>query len=177
VVSAEVRREQILERLADHVLEHGLEASSLRPLAAAGGTSDRMLLYYFADKAEILACVLDLVTQRLANLLAPAARRTPQPYAKLRASIWAVVRADELQPYMRLWLDIAARAARDEPPFRTVGERIARGFLAWGAAQLKVANERERAAQAARLLTEIEGMLVLEAVGLGDACKANLGPR
>ena len=48
------RRTEIVERLADHVLAHGLSASSLRPLAKAAGTSDRMLLYYFADKSEMM---------------------------------------------------------------------------------------------------------------------------
>jgi len=43
------------------VLEHGLIGLSLRPLAAALGTSDRMLLYHFRDKdgAEV-----DVVLER-----------------------------------------------------------------------------------------------------------------
>ena len=48
------RREAAIERMADHVLSEGLAAGTLRPLAAAAGTSDRMLLYYFADKDELL---------------------------------------------------------------------------------------------------------------------------
>ncbi len=38
------RREQLAEQATDYVLEHGLLGLSLRPLAAALGTSDRMLL-------------------------------------------------------------------------------------------------------------------------------------
>ena len=48
------RREAAIERMADYVLSEGLGAATLRPLAAAAGTSDRMLLYYFADKDELL---------------------------------------------------------------------------------------------------------------------------
>ena len=33
---AELRKQLLLERMADHVLAHGLQAASLRPLAAAG---------------------------------------------------------------------------------------------------------------------------------------------
>lgn len=58
---ADTRRQQILERLADHVLAHGMQAASLRPLAAAAGTSDRMLLHYFADKEELITATLALV--------------------------------------------------------------------------------------------------------------------
>jgi len=39
------RRQAALERMADHLLREGMTGASLRPLAAAAGTSDRMLLY------------------------------------------------------------------------------------------------------------------------------------
>ena len=61
----DTRRAAILERIADHILANGLSASSLRPLAKAAGTSDRMLLYYFADKAEIITAALGVVMQPL----------------------------------------------------------------------------------------------------------------
>ena len=48
-----VRREDAIERMTDHILLKGLAGATLRPLAAAAGTSDRMLLYYFADRDEI----------------------------------------------------------------------------------------------------------------------------
>ena len=38
---ADDRRDAILDRLADHVLAHGLAAASLRPLARAGGISEK----------------------------------------------------------------------------------------------------------------------------------------
>jgi len=41
------RREDLLDRVTDHVLEHGLIGLTLRPVAAAIGTSDRMLIYHF----------------------------------------------------------------------------------------------------------------------------------
>ena len=38
------RRDELLSRATDYVLEHGLIGLSLRPLAAELGTSDRMLV-------------------------------------------------------------------------------------------------------------------------------------
>ena len=48
------RREALAERATDWALEHGLIGLSLRPLAAAIGTSDRMLLYHFADRDDLV---------------------------------------------------------------------------------------------------------------------------
>ena len=52
------RREQLAEAATDYAIEHGLIGLSLRPLAVALGTSDRMLLYHFRDKDGLYAAVL-----------------------------------------------------------------------------------------------------------------------
>ena len=49
------RRQVLAEAATDYVIEHGLIDLSLRPLAAALGTSDRMLLYHFRDKNDLVA--------------------------------------------------------------------------------------------------------------------------
>ena len=49
------QRERVIGALTGHLLRTGLSQSSLRQLAAAAEVSDRMLLYYFVDKAEVLA--------------------------------------------------------------------------------------------------------------------------
>ena len=177
MVSAELRRQEILDRLADHVLAHGLEASSLRPLAAAADTSDRMLIYYFSDKSALLASVLHHTTQRLATVLARSAPKAPQPYDQLRVTIWKILGRKTLRPYMQLWLDIAARAARGEPPYKAVGGQIAQGFISWIADLLSVDDEPHRHALAVQMLLQIEGMLVLEAVGLHDLIQTTLPSR
>jgi AcrR family transcriptional regulator len=168
------RRAVILELLADHVLAAGISASSLRPLAKAAKVSDRMLLYYFADKAELIAATLERVSERLVVLLETRTARKPMPLDQLRQTLAVIVLADDLWPYMRLWLDVASLAAYGDPVFKTIGERIARGFLAWGEAQLASPTKAQQEIDAALLLVNIEGMVLLKSVGLGDVC-ARLG--
>ena len=86
------RREAAIERMADHLLLEGMSAASLRPLAAAAGTSDRMLLYYFADKDELVAATLDRVAARLTAMLdaaIPAGARLIFP--ELLTAVWGAV--------------------------------------------------------------------------------------
>ena len=164
----ENRRTEIIERLTDHVLAKGLSASSLRPLAKAAGTSDRMLLYYFKDKAEIFTAVLQLVSARLLVMLGERAAAEPLPLDALRQKFAEFLFVDELWPYMRIWLEVASRAAMGDPFYRAVGEQIGRGFFEWGKAQLQSDNEEQREVDAAKLLVSIEGMLFLKAIGLDD---------
>ncbi len=165
---AEDRRIALLDRLADHVLTHGLSASSLRPLAKAAGTSDRMLLYYFPDKGAVIAAVLGVVAARLVALLETQKSPEPLPYAALKPELIRILFADDIWPYMRLWLEMASLAALGDPVFRVVGEQLGRGFYAWGLGQLDSADEATREVEAAKLLVAIEGTLLLRSVGLSD---------
>lgn len=168
----DARREAAIERIADFLLETGLASASLRPLAKAAGTSDRMLLYYFADKDELLGAALERVALRLAAMLdvaIPAGTRLPEPM--LRAVVWAGTRAPSMQPYMRLWLEMAAGSARGQEPIRSIGGRIADLFHSWLAERLDGADG---GVQAARLLARIEGAMLIEALGRPELAEASI---
>lgn len=161
------RRDAILDRLADHVLAHGLSTASLRPLARAVGTSDRMLLYYFADKPALIEATLERIAARMVGQLGALAAPRPLPLPEAITHIAAIVERKEFWPYMAVWLELAGRAARHDPLFSPIAEAIGRGFLAWGAAQLDVADEATRRRDAVRLLVAIEGRVLVRAIGLG----------
>lgn len=171
--SHESRRQIVLERLTDHILSVGLAGTSLRPLAAAVGTSDRMLLYYFADKDELLGAALGLAAQRLLSLLDgsfPGRHR----HDILLPRLAALVVSPLIKPYMRLWLEITAAAARGQEPFLGIAGRLSDGFLDWIAASLEVDREEERPAVAALLLSTLEGMILLDAIERGETVRAAL---
>lgn len=171
---AEQRRADILNGLADHILAEGLSASSVRPLAEAVGISDRMLLYYFRDKSELIAATLALLSSRLTAALDAHTASKPMPLEAVRRRLAAVLLSDEVWPYMQLWLEIVALSARGDPFYRELGGSIARAFLDWGKAQLQASTAATYAADAARLLVAIEGMVLLKSVGLEDVANTSL---
>ena len=168
VTKPDTRRAEIIERLTDYVLAEGLSASSLRPLAKAAGTSDRMLLYYFKDKSEIITAVLQQISTRLVLMLGQRAAPDPLPIDDLRRQFADILFDGDLWPYMRIWLEVASKAAMGDAYYRAVGEQIGRGFLEWGKAQLQSDTDEQRDIDAAKLLVSIEGMLVLKSLGLDD---------
>lgn len=169
------RRAAILERLADHVLAAGLVTASLRPLAKAAGTSDRMLLYYFNDKTEIIAATLALIAERMVTALAAHTAPKPLPLDGLIAHLSAIVLRPEFWPYMCVWLELASRAGRGDPLYVPIAAQIGEGFLGWGAMQLDAPDEKTRARDAARLLVVIEGMVLVKAIGLNDVVERSAG--
>jgi AcrR family transcriptional regulator len=164
LAKAEDRRRELLELLADYVLAHGLGASSLRPLAKAAGLSDRMLLYYFKDKDELLSAILSTIVTRITAFMNMTLDNKRLPLAQLEAKLLAMLFQDGLWPYMCVWLELAALSAREGGPYRDIGHQIGQDFLAWGGAQLACANETERTRDAYELLRRIEGAVVLRSL-------------
>jgi AcrR family transcriptional regulator len=162
---ADDRRAQLLDAMADHMLAAGLAGSSLRPLARAAGTSDRMLLYYFPTKDTLISATLAHVAARMAGLLLQGAEPVRLPAAQLLPLLVDRTLDPAFRPYLGLFLEVASRAARGDALCRTVGREAAEGYVAWIAAQLDAPPEQLRP-EALRILTEIEGRVVLDALGV-----------
>lgn len=112
------RREELIVQATDYVLAAGLIGLSLRPLAAALGTSDRMLNYHFGSKAGLVAAILRESTDRSAaqiGALPPA--RTPQQAV---IDLWRVLSADDQQRCQRMYVEAAALGLFGSEPYATV---------------------------------------------------------
>ena len=94
MVSARDKRSDLIEKLADHILADGLLNASLRPLAKAVGTSDRMLLYYFKDKDELIEAVLDHIAARITVILEQSRAPEPLPLESLAPMLLESMKSD-----------------------------------------------------------------------------------
>jgi AcrR family transcriptional regulator len=161
------QRQVVTERLAEHLLATGLARTSVRQLAAAAGVSDRMLLYYFRDKAETLGEAMGHVVAQLGGRLEaalPAGRRMPPE--RLLAEAARIATEPEVRPFMALWMEVIAAAARGEAPFAGIAEQVTAGFLGWIETRLDIEDAERRAATAGLILAAIDGLALLE-IGAG----------
>ncbi len=166
--------ENLLPALADYVLQHGLSDVSLRPLAKAIGTSDRMLLYHFGSKSALIAALLDYLARNYAEALDKA---FPQAVAASRKEcvmqVLAIVRTDPFRPFMRLWWDIIAGAASGNDAYRESAKVIAEQLLDWFEAHMPQDDPDPK--QGAKLLfTLIEGALMLDVLDQGHLADAGI---
>ncbi|MEO1014098.1 MAG: TetR/AcrR family transcriptional regulator [Pseudomonadota bacterium] len=172
---AKYSREELLETIVETLLERGLGAASLRPLAKAAGTSDRMLLYYFKDKNELLQAAFGALAGRLmAQLESAFPEGTTAPPSELLARLGEITRGADLKPAMRLWIELTAAASRGEEPHGSVGAAILDGFLAWIERRLPADFEGDRPAMAAAILAAVDGAAILDALGREEAATAAL---
>ena len=112
------RRDQVAQAATDYVLEHGLVGLSLRPLAAELGTSDRMLLYHFDSKDDLVAAVL-----RVSNDRSVGEIRAMPPSPDVRTAVldlWAAVTSPRLSRCQRMYVEAAALGLFGREPYASV---------------------------------------------------------
>lgn len=110
IPAASARRDELLELVYAYVIEHGMAGMSLRPLAAAIGTSPRVLLFLFGSKDEIVRAVLARARAeeiKLINDIHPAGR---DDLAQLGLRVWRWLSAEEHRGLLKLWVESYSRS-------------------------------------------------------------------
>lgn len=96
-------RQRLLAACTDHALAHGLP-DRLAPLAAAAGTSNRMLIYHFGTRDGLLREVLGQARRRQVETFTGLIRRRPdEPYTATLARAWAAIAGPQGEPYLRIF--------------------------------------------------------------------------
>lgn len=163
----EIRR-RLLEACTDHALAHGLP-DRLGPLAAATGTSARMLLYHFGTRDGLLHEVLANARQRqLASWRGLLEARAGEPYDVTLARAWSEMTGPNGRPYLRMFGQLRQSTEQDLwPGFR---REATLDWLAPLAAGLRASGQRPE--QATLVLAVIRGLL-LDLDATGDAARAD----
>ncbi|MGL5809819.1 MAG: TetR/AcrR family transcriptional regulator [Nocardioides sp.] len=127
------RREELLDQAADYVLESGLIGLSLRPLAAAVGTSDRMLLYHFGSRDDLVTDIIATISDRSVELLRSLEPATSVHDGVLR--LWDSFRREPMSSCQQIYLQAAASGLLGEEPYRSgicrANRRWATALEAW----------------------------------------------
>jgi AcrR family transcriptional regulator len=115
VNTSSARREELLELAYGYVLAHGLSDMSLRPLAAAVGSSPRVLLFLFGSKDGLVRTLLDRARAEELALLAGLKARFPRAIG-LRVvveEVWRWLAAAEHRALLTLWVEAYGRSLTD----------------------------------------------------------------
>ncbi len=167
-------RAALLPLLAAHVLDHGLGGASLRPLAKAAGTSDRMLIYHFGNKETLISDLLEYIAGIYsAGLDAAIGQSRPHTRQECFARILTEIRAPAMQNFMALWWEIVAGAARGQAGYKEAADAMMTRQLAWLETQMP-ADDPDPAGGARYLLTLMEGTLMLGTVGHARTAREGL---
>ncbi len=119
------RRRELLDALFDEFAANGIGNRSLRDVAAAVGTSHRMLLHHFGSREDLLIAIVEEAERRQMALVPGL----PEDPADGFSAMWADLRRPELRQLERLFFECYSRAAQGEKPFTRMVPGAVDGWL------------------------------------------------
>jgi AcrR family transcriptional regulator len=170
--SAEPERDRLLRLTVDYVLEHGVAEMTLRSLGRAIGTNNRMLLYYFGSKEQLIGQALNAASQRFPAFTAAmtALDDTAAPLVERLLAAWRGIAMPENLPFLRLFFEIFGQAAHNPGRFDDFLARVGHDWTNQVAGALR--TEGVPQADAGRLAREIVAVwrgLQFDLLSTGDA--------
>lgn len=155
------RRAELLDACYAYVLEHGLTDLTLRPLAAATGTSPRVLLYLFGSKEELVRALLARARHEQMTLMASALDRSAGGFEALVDRLWTFLTGPRQRPVVRLTYEAFLLSLSHNPgPWTDFAAESVRGWLDLLIGAQPDTPRQEAETRATRVLALIRGLLL-----------------
>jgi AcrR family transcriptional regulator len=174
------RHAELLEAAYRYVLRHGIGELSLRPLAAAIGSSPRVLLYLFGSKEGLVRALLARARADELALLDTEDRRdrgNHRTLSDVARRVWSWLASADHQALLRLWLEAYARSlVEPDGPWEDFARRTVEDWLAVLAAAQSPTERASSAGLAERtlVLAVLRGAL-LDLLATGDVERTTAG--
>lgn len=163
------RREELLELAAGYLLRHGVAGMSLRPMAAAIGTSARLLIYHFGTKERLLVEAMGVIRTR-ARADAEAMLRgapTDGDLGELVRDFWRWCTSTKNRSYLRLLFEVYGLALQNPKDYAGYLQGSVKHWIELLTDALRSRLGREAETIATLIVGTIDGLL-LDYLSTGD---------
>ena len=126
------RKSEVLAGFVDYILQYGMADLSLRPAAAALGTSPRMLLYHFGSKEKlIVAAIAEARSREVAMFVREGRLRGQRSPGAVFWRVWSWYAARRRRPYLRLFFEVYGLALQNPKRFPAFLQAVGSDFLSF----------------------------------------------
>lgn len=161
-------REEILEAAVATAFADGLHRLTYGRVARHLGTSDRMVVYYFPAKADLVGAVLVALGARLQESLAPAVRAPAADHVALVRGLWPHLARAEADPVFALFFQATGLAAARSAPYAELVPLLVDAWTEWAADSL-TGDAATRRLEAEAAVAMVDGLLLLRQIAGPDA--------
>jgi AcrR family transcriptional regulator len=162
-------KEKLLAAVVDVALADGIADKSLRSIAAAAGTSHRMLIHHFGSREGLLVEVIRAVEARQRAALAGLDAGSREMSAELADRFWKHLRSPDLAPQERLFFEVYGQALQGREWAQPLLDGIVEDWVGPVAAMLEESGITPQTARTvARLWVAVGRGLLLDVLATGD---------
>jgi AcrR family transcriptional regulator len=151
-------RDDILDGAIAAALDDGISQLTFGRLAKRLGISDRIIVYYFPTKNELVSEVILAMGLRLQTALAPAFGSPVASHLELVGRAWPLLATTDNDAVFALFFEANGLAAVGREPYDQLVPALVTGFVDWAEAFVDAPDSR---AEAAAAIAIIDGLLLL----------------
>lgn len=140
--------------------EHGLSQLTFGRVAKRLGISDRIVVYYFPTKDDLIGEVLYAMGAELQATLAPTLTTPAADHLELLRTAWPILARVESDPVFALFFEAGGLAAAGREPFRTLVPQLMQAWIEWAAEFVEGTRTRRRA-EAEAAIAMLDGLLLV----------------
>lgn len=152
-------KDDILAGALAAAFDEGLSQLTFGRLAKRLGVSDRVVVYYFPSKDDLIGEVLLGLGAELQAALAPAFTTLAANHVEMLRAAWPVLARPERDPVFALFFEAGGLAAAGREPYRTVVPQLVAAWVGW-ATELISGTPARRRDEAAAAIATIDGLLL-----------------
>jgi AcrR family transcriptional regulator len=172
-------RDELLAGALATALDGGLSELTFGRVAKRLGVSDRIVVYYFPTKSDLIGEVVSAMGAGLQVALAEAFAEPAADHAEIVRRAWPVLAAQDHERVFALFFEANGLAAIGLEPYATIVPQLVEEWIEWVAALLVgTADERRAGAEAA--IAVLDGLFLLRLLAgaeAADRAAAALGVR
>ena len=154
----------ILEAACGVAHEAGIAQLTFRRVGAQLGISDRMVVYYFPSKLDLVTAVVGSLTAEMANLLEEAFGSRPLTQQNLVRRAWPVLTTPAADRVFAIFFEIVGLASTGQAPYDTLAADLANGWVEWLGPRVVGSTTEVRARRALATVAQIDGLLLIRHV-------------
>lgn len=151
---------EILDGALAAALDEGLSQLTFGRLAKRLGISDRIVVYYFPTKADLVGEVIVAMGLQLQAKLETVLTRPAADHRELAAAAWPVLATPDADPMLSLFFEANGLAAVGRDPYRTLVPALVSGWIAWAAGHIE-GTDADRRREAETAIAIIDGLLLV----------------
>ncbi len=157
-------REDILDGAVLAAMSDGLSRLTFGTLAKRLGVSDRIVVYYFPTKNQLITDVLVQVGERLQAVLARAFTHAATDHRELARAALPVLARTDVDPLFAVYFEACGMAAAGLEPFGSLAGQLVEGWVGW-LSEFFSGDPPRRRAEAEATLALVDGVLLMRQLG------------
>jgi len=153
-------KDEILAGALATAFDDGLSQLTYGRVAKRLGINDRIAVYYFPTKDDLISEVLMSLGARLQQTLAAAFTSPSADHLALLRSAWPVLAHPDADPIFALFFEANGLAAAGRAPYHTLVPQLVATWIAW-VAEFIHGTPAQRRTEAEAAIAIVDGLLLL----------------